>query len=207
MQTANNNIFDSKWLNPDYLFQEGIAFFREIGDFFQNNGTGIFSSLDTILFFLTLFFITIISYTSIRMFEIRAKEQKHLKYELEHYAHHQAEKEKKMQKGDEISKNPRWIKTLNYLFSQHASDWKLAVIEADSMLEVLMGDLGFKGATLGDKLKGATQDKFKNLTVAWEVHTIRNRIAHDGASFLFSQYEAKRVIAMYEQIFREFGYI
>ncbi len=207
METSSNNFFESPWLNPDYLFEQGVLFFTEGGDFFQNHGSGILSSLDTLLFFLALFFLTIISYTSIRLFEIHAKEHKHLKHELYEYAHHQAEKEKKMQKGEEISKNPRWIKTLNYLFSQHASDWKLAIIEADSMLEVLMGDIGFKGVTLGDKLKGATQEKFKSLTAAWEVHTIRNRIAHDGASFLLSQHEAKRVIALYEQIFREFGYI
>ena len=94
-----------------------------------------------------------------------------------------------------------------YLFSQHASDWKLAVIEADSMLENLMGQLGFAGENLGDKLKSATQESFKRLSSAWEAHAVRNRIAHEGASFELSQHEAKRVIALYEQIFREYGYI
>ena len=75
------------------------------------------------------------------------------------------------------------------------------------MLESLMGDLGFAGETLGDKLKSATQEKFRSLTVAWEVHTIRNRIAHEGMGFELSQHETKRVIAIYEQIFHEFGYI
>jgi len=60
---------------------------------------------------------------------------------------------------------------------------------------------------LGEKLKGATQDKFRNLTTAWEVHTVRNRIAHEGLAYEISQHEAKRVIALYEKIFREFGYI
>ena len=75
------------------------------------------------------------------------------------------------------------------------------------MLEDLMKQLGFKGESLGDKLKSATQDKFHSLTSAWEVHTIRNRIAHEGAAFHLSQHEAKRVIAIYESIFREYGFI
>jgi len=114
---------------------------------------------------------------------------------------------KKLQEGEAVSKNQNWIKTLSYLFSQHQSDWKLAIIEADAMLEALMNQLGFKGETLGDKLKSADQTKFKSLTSAWEVHTIRNRIAHEGASFQLSQHEAKRVIAIYEGIFREYGFI
>lgn len=161
----------------------------------------------TIIFIFSLFFLTLISYCTIRIFEIRSKEDQYLEHEISEYAHHLAEKEKKSNLGEAVSANPQWIKTLGYLFSQHASDWKLAIIEADAMLDSLMSQLGFKGETLGDKLKSATQDKFHSLTSAWEVHTVRNRIAHEGAAFEFSQHEAKRIIALYEQIFREFGYI
>lgn len=202
-----NSFLGSQWFNPDYLFNQGIIFFNQFIEFFNNNGASIVSISNTILFFLSSFFLIILFYCSIRIFEIRRKENKHLQHEIEEYAHHQAEREKKNRQGDEISKNKRWIKTLSYLFSQHGSDWKLAIIEADSMLEELMTQLGFKGETLGDRLKSASQDKFHNLTHAWEVHTIRNRIAHEGGSFELSQHEAKRVIALYEQIFREFGFI
>jgi len=201
------SFLNSQWFNPDYLFSQGVAFFHQIFDFFSNNGAGLVSTYHTILFILSLFFLTIISYTSIRIFEIRSKEKKHLEHEIEEYAHHQAEREKKLQEGEGGSKNEKWVKTLSYLFSQHSSDWKLAVIEADSMLDDLTTQLGFKGDNLGDKLKEATQEKFHNLSSAWEVHAIRNRIAHEGASFELSQHEAKRVIALYEQIFREFGFI
>jgi len=195
----------SKFFNPDYLFNQSQGFFHQL---FNTSISGdIVSLFHTILFFLAIFFITIISYTSVRMFEIRKKERNHLEHEIAEYAHRQREREKKAQQNEEISKNPRWIKTLGYLFSQHASDWKLAIIEADSMLESLMGDLGFGGETLGDKLKSATQENFRGLSSAWEVHAIRNRIAHEGLSYEIPQREAKRVIAIYEQIFREFGYI
>lgn len=213
METTNNNIFGdsflgSKFLNPDYLFNQGVAFFRNLFGFNIDNGAQILSVYHTILFLLSFFFLTIVSYCVIRMLEIRSKERKHLRHEISEYAHHQAEREKKLQEGEGGgSKNERWIKTLSYLFSQHSSDWKLAVIEADAMLESLMNQLGFRGENLGEKLKGATQENFHGLSSAWEVHTIRNRIAHEGASFSLSQHEAKRVIALYEQIFREYGFI
>ena len=60
---------------------------------------------------------------------------------------------------------------------------------------------------LGEKLKSANQDTFRSLSAAWEVHIIRNKIAHEGQEFELSQHEAKRVITLYEQIFREFGFI
>ena len=202
-----DSVLGSKYFNPDYLFNQGYSLIRQFFSVVDSNGVQIISTYHTILFFLSFFFLTIISYCTIRMFEIRKKERKHLEHEIDKYAYHQAEREKKISQGEEVSKNPQWITTLSYLFSQHSSDWKLAIIEADSMLFGLMEQLGFKGETLGDKLKSATQDKFHSLTSAWEVHTIRNRIAHEGLAFEFSQREAKRIIALYEQIFREFGYI
>ena len=202
-----DSILGSNWFNPDYLFNQGFIFFSQFFNYFNNNRVESISLFHTILVFLSLFFLAIISYTSIRLFEIRKKEHAHLKHEIAEYAHHKAEKEKKLKQQEEISRNPQWIKTLDYLFSQHGSDWKLAVIEADSILEELMSQLGFKGETLGDKLKGANQENFHSLSSAWEIHTIRNRIAHEGISFELSQHEAKRVIALYEQIFREYGFI
>jgi len=202
-----NSILGSKWFNPDYLFNQGTTFFSKLFNWTVSVDAQIINIYHNILFILSLFFLTLISYCWIRMLEIRYKEHKHLKHEIEEYAHHQAEREKQKSQTESISKNEKWIRTLDYLFSQHPSDWKLAVIEADAMLETLMEQLGFQGATLGDRLKKATQDKFKNLTHAWEVHNIRNRIAHEGDSFQLSQHEAKRVIALYEQIFREFGFI
>src|SRR3989344_3925495 len=197
-----NSVLGSKWFNPEYLFNQSIDFFQQVAVFFHNTGAQILAFYQGILFFFSLFFLAVISYTSIRIFEIRRKENKHLKQEIEEYAHHHAEKEKKAQQEEAISKNERWVKTLNYLFSQHPSDWKLAVIEADNMLESLLDQLGFHGENLGDKLKLAGQDSFRNLPSAWEVHTIRNKIAHEGTSFELSQHEAKRVIALFERIFR-----
>ncbi len=214
METVNTNpvlqntFFDSKYFDPTYLFDQASASLHNFFSFTSGipvDQATIFAK--TILFFLAMFFLTIICYVIVRMLEIRAKEHKHLHHEIHEYALKKAEQERKLREEVGGSKNERWTMTLGYLFSQHASDWKLAIIEADSMLESLMEQLGFRGETLGDRLKMANQENFPNLTIAWEVHTIRNRIAHEGLTFEVSQHEAKRVIALYEQIFREYGYI
>jgi len=196
----DNSFLGSKFLNPDYLFNKGGQF---LGYVFSAKSLGSFY---IIISFFAIFFITIIIYSTIRMFEIRKKEHLYLHHELEEYAHDQALKEEESkEKG--VFKNERWKKVLDYLYSINENDWKLAIIEADSMLSDLLTSLGFKGESLGDKLKEAGQANFKNLNSAWEVHNVRNKIAHEGSSFELSLHEAKRMIALYEDIFNEFGYI
>ncbi len=200
-----DSFLGSQYLNPAYLFERGVFYGRKFIDltFTDRN----ISLAKTALFIISLFFLTIICYVAVRMIEIRRKEHKHLHHAIKEYAKNKAEQEKRLHEEVGGSKNPRWSKTLNYLFSQHASDWKLAIIEADSILENLLKDLGFPGETLGDRLKSANQENFPQLTSAWELHTTRNRIAHEGLAFELSHHEAKRIIALYERIFHAYGYI
>ncbi len=194
----------SDLLNPDYLFGQGLGFIQ--GVYMRIATPEVYSLYKTVLTILSIFFISIIFYCAVRMFEIRKKEHEHLHHEMMEYAH-KRKQEEELRKEHGVSKNERWNKTLTYLFSQSSSDWKLAIIEADSMLEDLTVDLGFKGDSLGDRLKMANQDTLRGLSLAWEAHTVRNRIAHEGLSFELSHHEAKRIIALYEQIFRNYGYI
>ncbi len=200
-----NTPLSSKYFDPSYLFGKEWNFLVNIFHFIFNPQTG--EVVTIILYILAFFFVVIICYTLVRLFEIRKKEKAHLHHEIEEYAHHKSEYEKHLHEEAGGSKNEHWSKVLTYIFSQHSSDWKLAIIEADAMLEIMLGQLGFLGDTLGDKLKSANQETFPQLTKAWEVHTVRNRIAHDGMAFDLSQHEAKRIIALYEEIFHAYGFI
>jgi len=203
---TQNPIFDPQYINLEYFFNKIYEFFANLFNpthHIPYFGTGF----KLVLAVLSIFFIFVITYTFVRLFEIRKKEHEHLHHEVEEYAHkHAVEDKEKWEKGS-VSSNERWNTVLRYLFSVNESDWKLAIIEADSMLDLLLDQLGFKGENLGEKLKSADRETFHNLSSAWEVHVVRNRIAHEGQQFELTQHEAKRLVALYEQIFREFGYI
>ena len=187
-----------------------LQFFNQVTDSLRNmiapdsplaHAVRIFHIL---LFVMAVFFMFVIAYSLIRIFEVRKKEHHHLHEEIEEYRHKHAHDD---DKEITVSDNVQWVSVLKHVISENHSDWKLAIMEADNMLDAFMTELGFAGETLGDKLKSADQEKFKYLSLAWEVHIIRNRIAHEGLAFEVSQVEAKRVVAIYEQIFRNYGFI
>src|SRR5579859_6638551 len=49
--------------------------------------------------------------------------------------------------------NPRWERILMLAGGPSESDWRRAIIEADSTLNDLLAVQGYSGASLGDKLK------------------------------------------------------
>lgn len=101
----------------------------------------------------------------------------------------------------------KWHQVLAHVNSQNPAEWRLSVLEADVLLDEMVQSLGFHGETLGERLKNTPKADFKTIDIAWEAHKIRNAIAHEGSDFLLSQHESKRIIGLYEIVFKEFSYV
>ncbi|MEK7505869.1 MAG: hypothetical protein AAB597_03170 [Patescibacteria group bacterium] len=101
----------------------------------------------------------------------------------------------------------KWQKILEHMVSENSNDRRLAILEADIILDDLLDHLGYQGITIGDKLKSAEGTAFKTLQSAWEAHKIRNAIAHEGSEFEIPERESRRIIGLFESVFREFDYI
>ncbi len=102
--------------------------------------------------------------------------------------------------------NKRWANIQSLMHSYNANDWKQAIIEADIVLDEMLERMGYKGKSIGEKLKTIEASDFMTLDQAWEAHKFRNRIAH-GSSYVLTRDEAQRVMKMYEDVFSEFFYI
>lgn len=105
------------------------------------------------------------------------------------------------------SKNPRWEKILRDVNSDNPNDWRHSIIEADVLLDEIVTKMAYHGATLGDKLKGVEKSDFTTIDKAWEAHKMRNAIAHEGAKYILTQREAKRIIGLYKDVFEEFFFV
>jgi hypothetical protein len=172
-------------LNPRAVNRTKLFFINLIG------------TLQFISLFISLLFVMGIIYTKFRIHEI-----KRLK----------AIKEKARDISDKrlVEKpqpNKKWLKVVEHVSSPNPADWRLAILEADILLNEILDKMGYKGVTIGEKLKSIERSDFDHLNDAWEAHKTRNMIAHEGSEFRLSQSEAKAVIAKYERVFKEFYFI
>lgn len=105
-----------------------------------------------------------------------------------------------------IFRNEQWENLLKYLESDNSSDWKLAILEADKLLDEMVEKMGYPGSNLGERLKVIEPSDFITLQAAWDAHKVRNQIAHEP-QYQLTQREARKTIDLFEKVFREFHYI
>ncbi len=116
----------------------------------------------------------------------------------------------KVTNGNGLALNPtkkKWEQILAHAESESPSEWRMAIIEADIILDDLLEVLHLPGETMGDKLKAVEKSDFNTIDLAWEAHKARNMIAHEGSNFLLNQHETRRIISLYEVVFKEFHLI
>jgi len=101
-------------------------------------------------------------------------------------------------------RNSRLQDVLTHSDSDSPNDWKLAIIEADIILDDILKKRGYAGNSLGERLKSISPQQLSTLNDAWEAHKIRNRIAHDGEDFVLTKHIADETVARYQRVFNEF---
>lgn len=142
-------------------------------------------------YILAILALVLIIYSTVRLFELRHREEEYYGTIL-------------LAPESEGGTNPRWLHIEELARSVNPSDWRSAIIEADIMLDDMLTKQGYDGEGVGEKLKAVEPSDFNTLNEAWEAHKVRNQIAHEGSAFDLSDTLARRTIAQYEAVFREF---
>lgn len=101
----------------------------------------------------------------------------------------------------------RWHRVLEHANSDDEHKWRLAILEADIMLNELLDLQGYKGETMAEKMKQVNRATFNSIDDAWDAHKVRNRVAHEGVEKPLHEREKNHVINLYERVFKEFGFI
>lgn len=192
-QVVEKPLFTPHYLNIEYIFSLVREWLNLILSYVLDGETwdliGLISGL------LSVFCIAIITYTLIRTRELRQDERERIDQAIADALYKKKQKEK--------SADPRWHYVLSLVESLNPSDWRVAVIEADTMMEEFLRDKNFVGESLSELLKDAQGGGVQYVDDAWKAHLIRNQIAHEGSDFAFNQNEARRAIKMYENFFEE----
>lgn len=105
------------------------------------------------------------------------------------------------------TKNARWESIKQKVADSSPESWRVAIIEADIMLDETLTNAGYPGTSLGEKLKSANPESFTTIQDAWEAHKVRNEVAHTGSDFVLTQKSAKETITRFERVFSEFKVI
>ncbi len=99
-----------------------------------------------------------------------------------------------------------WKQIQENLKKGDAAHRKLAIIEADKVLDDILKLSGYPGDSLGDRLKQVNSSQIANIQDVWTAHKTRNRIVHEP-DFEIGQSEAERMIEIYAQAFKGLGLI
>lgn len=96
----------------------------------------------------------------------------------------------------------QWNKIKSRLDLSSEAEHKLAVIEADNLLNETLERMGYDGDTVGEKLKQITSLRLPNIDQILEVHKIRNNIVYDP-DYQLSLDQGQRALEIYEKTLQE----
>lgn len=97
----------------------------------------------------------------------------------------------------------RWEKVRKRLGSENKSEYKVAIIEADNIIDDLIKTMAYPGESMGERLDGIPEGQIESLEGIKEAHKIRNQIIHEE-NFQVSREYAKEVFSKYEAFLEEF---
>lgn len=97
----------------------------------------------------------------------------------------------------------RWDKIRKRLESGNEADYKVAIIEADSVIDDLIRRMGYKGENMTERIENIPSGQLDRIEEIKEAHEIRNRIIHEE-EFKVSRKAAEEVLAKYEHLLKHF---
>ena len=86
------------------------------------------------------------------------------------------------------------------------ADWRLAIIEADSLVDEIFQQIGFGGENLGERMSAISPQELRSIVDLREAHQLRNKIVHTPG-YKISRQEAERVLRKYQKILEELAVI
>lgn len=95
-----------------------------------------------------------------------------------------------------------WMKITARLKTGKEDEYKLALIEADNMLDDILFKMGYKGESIEDKLKQVTDGVLPNSEQLLEARKIRNNVVYDP-DYSLREEEARRAMSVYEKALQD----
>ncbi|MGW8185187.1 MAG: hypothetical protein ACWGHO_03720 [Candidatus Moraniibacteriota bacterium] len=92
----------------------------------------------------------------------------------------------------------RWQEIENRLKLEDNMQNKIAILEADKLVDEILLNIGYKGSNMKERLDKANANQIEEIDNLIEAHDIRNKIIYDNNFYLDNE-ESQRVIRLYRE--------
>jgi len=84
------------------------------------------------------------------------------------------------------------------------SNFKIAIMEADKLLDHVLQLYGYRGQTMGDRMKAIPRKQFGRdfFDDMWQAHILRNKMSH-AMDYEVQHFEARDAIKKFERVLRD----
>jgi hypothetical protein len=97
----------------------------------------------------------------------------------------------------------KWNAICKKMESENPSAWKVAIIEADNVIDDLIKRMGYPGENMGERLTGINPGQIENIEELKLAHDARNKIIHEEG-FPLERKEAEKIMGYYENFLKYF---
>lgn len=98
-----------------------------------------------------------------------------------------------------------WMTIERQLVKDQEASSHLVILNADKLLDQALKQRGFKGETMGERMKSA-KATWSNANDVWSAHKLRNRIAHE-TDVVVGYNNARRALSAYKRALKDVGAI
>jgi hypothetical protein len=99
----------------------------------------------------------------------------------------------------------RWMAIEQSLVRDNEASYHMAILNGDKLVDQALRDKGFRGATMGDRMKSG-KDRLPHRNHLWDAHKLRNKIAHEP-EVRIGYDQSRRALSAFKQTLKDLGAI
>lgn len=96
----------------------------------------------------------------------------------------------------------QWLSVEKHLSGHSSQDWKIAVLEADKIVEDILHKVGFAGENFRERIENVPPDSLEKREELLRAHSIRNAIIKDP-HYALEKEEARETVQIYEEFLKD----
>ncbi len=96
----------------------------------------------------------------------------------------------------------QWLSVERHLSGHSSQDWKIAVLEADTIVEGILSKVGFTGENFRERVESVHPDSLEKREELLRAHSVRNDIIKDS-TYVLEKKDAQEIVQIYEEFLKD----